>query len=555
MELFQKHESTLNDAVSANHSRKFYAKFPEAPSPKIWGETADADGKKAFENHLGKSFDDLVQESDAWVVGDEESPFTREKLGISYPAFKNVDSYVQKSQVAAVAWQKLDVKSRLGILTESLERFSRRFFELAYATQHTTGQSFIMSFQASGPHAADRCLEVLGFAYEELTKFAESVEWEKPMGKITIKLQKKFRATPKGIGLCIGCSTFPVWNTGPGLYASLVTGNPVIVKPHPKVIYPIAMMVSELQKLLKENGLDPHVVQLAVDTVAHPLTKKIAENPAVKLVDYTGGSAFGDYVEALPGKVSFTEKAGVNSVILDSTQDLKATMQNLAFSVALYSGQMCTRPQNFFIPKNGMKVGEAHVSYEEVVAAFVGAMNDLVNNEKMGPGTLAAIQADMTLARISELKKSGLKILLDSKNINNPEFPKARTASPIVVEVPAQREDVYSQELFGPVALIIPTDDTAQSLKLAQKLAQTKGAISCAAYTTNPTVMNDIEEGMAKAFTPVSFNLTGFIWVNQHAAFSDFHVSGGNPAGNASLADPEFITKRFEMTWSRRLVQ
>ena len=49
------------------------------------------------------------------------------------------------------------------------------------------------------------------------------------------------------------------------------------------------------------------------------------------------------------------------------------------------------------------------------------------------------------------------------------------------------------------------------------------------------------------AATPVSFNLTGGIYMNQNAAFSDFHVTGGNPAGNASFTNPEYVTKRF--TW------
>jgi len=33
--------------------------------------------------------------------------------------------------------------------------------------------------------------------------------------------------------------------------------------------------------------------------------------------------------------------------------------------------------------------------------------------------------------------------------------------------------------------------------------------------------------------------------VNQHAAFSDFHVSGGNPSGNASFTDALYINRRF----------
>ena len=52
---------------------------------------------------------------------------------------------------------------------------------------------------------------------------------------------------------------------------------------------------------------------------------------------------------------------------------------------------------------------------------------------------------------------------------------------------------------------------------------------------------------MALAATPGSFNLTGGIYLNQNAAFSDFHVTGGNPSGNASYTNPEYVTRRF--TW------
>ena len=54
-----------------------------------------------------------------------------------------------------------------------------------------------------------------------------------------------------------------------------------------------------------------------------------------------------------------------------------------------------------------------------------------------------------------------------------------------------------------------------------------------------------IADEMNEVFVPVTFNFTGPIWVNQHAAFSDFHGTGGNPAGNASFADQSFVVKRF----------
>ncbi|MCS7074230.1 MAG: phenylacetic acid degradation protein PaaN, partial [Bacteroidia bacterium] len=82
-------------------------------------------------------------------------------------------------------------------------------------------------------------------------------------------------------------------------------------------------------------------------------------------------------------------------------------------------------------------------------------------------------------------------------------------------------------------------------IRIAKELASEHGAISCAAYTTSREMMNHIAEEMAEAATPVAFNLTGGVFVNQNASFSDFHVTGGNPAGNASFTNTEFVVKRF----------
>jgi hypothetical protein len=43
----------------------------------------------------------------------------------------------------------------------------------------------------------------------------------------------------------------------------------------------------------------------------------------------------------------------------------------------------------------------------------------------------------------------------------------------------------------------------------------------------------------------LSINLTGGVFVNQSAAYSDYHGTGGNPAANASYADSAFVANRF----------
>ncbi|MDN5201419.1 phenylacetic acid degradation protein PaaN [Fulvivirgaceae bacterium BMA10] len=546
MNLFDKHKDVLDKAIAAIHDRAFYAQYPEHPSPKIYGETADAEGRKRFQALLGKDFSELLQDDSAERIATEESPYLQEPLNIGYPSF-STETLIEKGTVAFHQWRKVNADERAAILIESLELMRERFFEIAYATMHTTGQGYMMAFQASGPHAADRALEAIAAGYEELKRFPENKFWDKPMGKFNIQLEKEWRAVPKGISLVIGCSTFPTWNTVPGLYASLITGNPVIVKPHPGAVLPIAIVIAGIQKVLADQGHDPNICQLAVDSLDKPIAKVLAENPEVKLIDFTGNSEFGSYLESLPGKNVFTEKTGVNSAIIDSVEDVDKVVQNLAFSVALYSGQMCTAPQNFYIPENGIKTSDGNVSFDEFAEKFVEAVNGIVSNPKMGPFVLGTIQNKNTCQRITDAEKLDGKIWLTSTEVENPMFKTARTASPVVVEIDSSKKEIFSKELFGPIALLIKTKDTDESIALAKEMALNHGAISCGAYTTDPQIKEKIADEMSLAATPVSFNLTGPIYVNQNAGFSDFHVTGGNPSGNASFTNPEYVVKRF--TW------
>lgn len=550
MALSAANKEIIEKAIKAIHERVFYAQYPE--HPKAYGEEAPNKGLEAYNNQVGKPFTGLLQQNPTGWSGEEVSPYTNKPLGITYPVF-DVDTLIVRAGRAFGEWKKVTADDRAEVLVDALERIKNRFFEIAYATHHTTGQSFVMSFQASGPHASDRALEALAMGYEELNRFPASVTWEKPMGKASVVLQKQFKAIPKGIGLVIGCSTFPTWNSVPGLFATLITGNTAIVKPHPKSIYAIAIVVAEIQAALKAKGFDPNVCQLAVDSSSNLITKQLAEHPLVKLIDYTGGSAFGSYVESLLGKVTFTEKAGVNSVILDSVVDLKPVVQNVAFAVSLYSGQMCTAPQNFFIPAGGIKQGDTVIPYEEVKNALVGAIAGIAGHPQMGPGTLGAIQSEITLKRVNSMKELDVNILLEPKNVANPDFPEARTCSPVVLEVDAHDVGVYENELFGPIVLIVKTKDTNQSIEIAKHMAEKHGAITFSAYTTDEATANTITEELESVFAPVSLNLTGMIWVNQHATFSDFHVTGGNPAGNASFTNPEYVNKRFVWVGHRRV--
>jgi len=545
--LFTRHKELLDAALHALQVRNYYSPYPE--NPKAYPEDADAKAKAWISAIMNTNYEALDRTGANSFVGEEISPFLQVGIGVKYPSF-TPEVLINNATHAQKAWAKTATDERAGLLIEALEQIKTRFFDIAYATMHTTGQAYMMSFQASGPHANDRALEAVAMGYKELTSVPSSVEWVKNLGKFDLKMNKTWTAVPKGISLVIGCSTFPVWNTVPGLFASLITGNATIVKPHPKAILAIAIVVEELQKVLVQNGYPKTVVQLAPDTLSHPITKVLAENPAVKLVDFTGGSEFGNYIESLP-KTTFTEKAGVNSIILDSVTDLKPVLGNIAFSASLYSGQMCTAPQNIFVSKAGVKTAEGVVSFDEVVAGLSAAITGLVDNPKAGPGTLGAIQAELTYSRVNDAKNLGGTVALDSKAIVNEEFKDARIATPVVIVLDKTQGDIYNKECFGPIVFVIQTEDVHESITLAKTLAEDKGALTCGAYTTDSLVQSQIADAMNEVFVPVSFNFTGAGFINSHAAFSDFHLTGGNPAGNASFANSAFLSKRFVWVGNR----
>jgi phenylacetic acid degradation protein paaN len=546
--LFETHRATLDGALEALSRRGYWSPYPETMSGKIYGETTNADAKARFEAQLNRPFE--LDQPGAGQVGAERSPYGFE-LGITYPK-PDIDRLLATAQAAISAWRKAGVQARTGICLEILHRLNRMSFDIAYAAMHTTGQGFAMAFQAAGPHAQDRGLEAVAYAYLEMTRTPGSVRWEKPRGKgEPIRLDKTYTIVPRGIGLVIGCSTFPTWNSYPAIFANLATANAVVVKPHPAAILPLALTVRVARAVLKENGFDPDLVQLAADDLNAPITQALATRPEIALIDYTGGPAFGEWLEKNARQaVLFAEKAGVNSVVIDSTDDVRGMTQNLAFSLSLYSGQMCTTPQNIFIPKDGVRTDTGHLSFDDVARGIAGAIDVLLGDPARAVEVLGAIQNKATLERIDEAARQGF-VVRASKALEHPAFAAATVQTPILVRVEASREDVYTKEMFGPITYLIPTADTRDAIARATKTAKAKGAITASIYSTDPKVLEAAQDAAADAGVSISCNLTGGIYVNQSAAFSDYHASGCNPAANASLTDAAFVAPRFHVVQAR----
>lgn len=549
VEFFTRHETILNQALTAANARGYWSPFSEMPSPRVYGETANDDAKLSFDAQRGKAFAGLNAGTNSLALN-EISPFDG-ALGISYPK-TNVDSLIASSTEAWKTWRRAGPRAWVGVSLEILHRLNRASFDIAYAVQHTTGQGFMMAFQAGGPHAQDRGVEAVTYAWQEMSRIPSDAQWIKPQGKNDpISMHKHFSIVPRGIALVIGCSTFPTWNGYPGMFASLATGNTVIVKPHPSAILPLALTVRIAREVLQEAGFNPDVVMLAVHDAKENMAQELALRPEVKIIDFTGSSTNGNWLEANARQAQvYTEKSGVNQIIIDSAEDIKGVARNIAFSLALYSGQMCTAPQNIYVPASGIHTAAGHVSFDEVAGAIASSVQKLMSDPSKAVEVTGAIQNAVTEARIDEALALGLPVLADSQLLAHPQFPDARVRTPLILRA-STKDAAISKEWFGPIAFVVATDSTAHSIEIATQMVQQHGALSLAGYTTDPEVRAEMQEAAEIAGVSLSLNLTGAVFVNQTAAFSDFHGTGANPAANAALSDSAFVANRFRVVQTR----
>ena len=552
-DFYARHSATLAKAMDACDKRYSWTAYPESPSSKIHGEEPPRAGKARFEAMLGSHYP-LQQPGEIGRTGAEVSPYTGKPLGISYPKM-DVDVLFEAIQGGMPAWGRANPECRIGICLEILDRCAGQLFENAHATMHTSGQSYIMAFAGSGANALDRGLEALAYARKAMADVPASAHWERQFGKGgAARLDKQYRLMPRGVGVVVCCATFPLWNGYPALCASLATGNPVVLKPHPSAILPVAMLTSVAREVLAEAGFDPNLVTMVADTREEPATMPLLEHPATAIVDFTGSPHFGQWIERnCTDKLVYTETAGCNSVVVESCEDLQAMALAIAHSLCQASAQMCTSVQNIHVPAGGILAGGQAVSFEEVAGAIVAAVEKYLESPQVLCGTLVDDSILATIDRYRNLAGSHGRLLRDSGPLQYQDFPDARTASPLILEVSQTARDIYRDEIFGPVSFVIRGETIDDCLRDATRNARERGAITSHVYSVDEAFLDRAVDAYHAAGASVACNLVGMP-INFAAAYSDYHVTGLNPAGNACLADLAFVANRFRIVQSKRMV-
>ena len=209
--------------------------------------------------------------------------------------------------------------------------------------------------------------------------------------------------------------------------------------------------------------------------------------------------------------------------------------RNLSVSMTMYGGQMCTTPRTSTsraaaceLPaKSGIRRGRCWFHRRHSGSALGRRPRQRHSWRDQGRARpLTGWQSPRHLE----------SVLLESREIKNSLFPDAVVHTPVSGSCRCSDKETYMREMFGPVIYVIATDSTKQSLELATESASRQGAITWLVYSTDPDGQDAAEDAAVEAGVSIAFNLTGGLFVNQSAAFSDFPCDRSEP-GRERLAD------------------
>ena len=381
-----------------------------------------------------RQFDDLnPSDGSVWArIPDGGAPEARQAIDAAHKSFR--------------AWADLPFQHRAGLMLKCADIVERRAADFIAAAQFEGG-----GWYGKGVYETK--------AVPEIFRAAAAVCYA-PVGEVLPSLHGKVSTAvrvPMGV-----VSVISPWNV-PGILATrqfsftLAAGNTVVLKPSEETPYMGGIFFAEV---LEEAGVPPgvfNVVTSSRDRVAE-MGDELVDNPLVKGVAFTGSTAVGRRIAAKCGahlKKCCIELGGKDSLIVLEDADMDRATSAASFGAFMHQGQVCMSVEKVLVQE---QIYDQFLNDFKARAAKIKTGNVADKSNVVGP-LINDRQAAKVAHQLEDAVAKGAKIELGG-GVNG------RFIEPTIVTGVTQDMDIWRDETFGPVAVVVPFRDDAEAVNM-----------------------------------------------------------------------------------------
>jgi betaine-aldehyde dehydrogenase len=381
---------------------------------------------------------------------DVVSPHTEEVIGRvpkATPADMNRAVAAAREAFDHGPWPRMAPAERAAVVARLTELYAQRLGDLSELI--TAEMGCPISFSQLGQIGQAQAV------YGYFAELGKDFPWEEEraglMGPVTV------RREPVGVVAAIVPWNVPQFIIALKLAPALIAGCTIVIKPAPET--PLDGYV--LAELLTEAGVPEGVVSIVA--AGRETGEHLVRHPGVDKVAFTGSTAAGRKIGAICGeqlKRCTLELGGKSAAIILDDADLAATMGWLKMASLMNNGQACVAQTRILASRN---------RYDEVVDALAETVRGMKVGDPAEPATeigplVAKRQQERVEGYIRIGQEEGAKVALGG---SGRPYDRGWYVTPTVFADVTNDMRIAREEIFGPVLSVIPYEDEADAVRIA----------------------------------------------------------------------------------------
>ena len=383
------------------------------------------------------------------------NPATGEKLGeFATLNAAEIESRLATAERAFSTYRRTSASARANILSAAADILETETDSLARIINLEMGKPF-----GAARAEVHKCATACRYFAENGERFLAEEKIQTAAAQSSICWQ------PLGLVLAIMPWNFPFWQVFRFAAPALMAGNVGLLK-HAANVPQCALAI---EQIWCRAGAAPGVFQTLL--IASEQVSGLINDPRVRAVTLTGSDRAGSEVAATAGKVikkCVLELGGSDPFIVMPSADLEAAVKVAVKARTQNSGQSCIAGKRFLI---------ADSVYDSFLERFLPAMKELKVGDpfdertELGPLATPSIREGVQ-QQVEKSVAAGARLLLGGE----PDKGQGTFYPPTVLAEIPRHAPAYSEEVFGPVALLFRVVDAAAAIALANDSAFGLGA-------------------------------------------------------------------------------